>query len=84
MTRESGGFTPTSNFEAAVRAEAKKVVRYFQRYSPEQRTNIGASHRLGHRQRRVIGEAFYCHPAAPNAAFPTRRAAALYALEILA
>ena len=69
-----------NNFEAALKAELKKVVRNFQHYDHEQRANHAASHRLGHRQREAVGETFYTHPAIPSVAFPTRRRAAEAAL----
>ena len=78
--------TPTqervlSNYDAALRAEAKKVVRILCRYSSEQRANHAASFRLGHRQREAIGEYFYTHPDCPGIAFPKRGLAARAALE---
>ena len=48
----------------------------FGQATAEQRANHAASHRLGHRQREAVGEAFYTHPDIPNRAFPSRRAAA--------
>ena len=68
--------TELTNYEAALKAEAKRVLRGFQPYTSEQRANHAASHRLGHRQREAVGEAFYTHPDIPNRAFPSRRAAA--------
>lgn len=70
----------TSNFEIALKAEAKRVVRNWQPYSSDQRANHGASHRLGHRQRTADGHHFYTHPDVPNRAFDTRGAAARAAL----
>lgn len=55
--------------------ETRRVVRHFQRYTPEQRASRAASHRLGHRQRTAVGEYFYTHPDVPGVAFPTRSAA---------
>lgn len=69
-----------TNFEVALRAERKKVIRCFHAYSSEQRANHAASFRLGHRQRVATGEFFYVHPDVPNIAFPTRKAAALAGL----
>lgn len=69
-----------ANFDAAVKAESKKVVRIFQSFTSEQRANHASSHRLGHRQRQAVGEFFYVHPAIPDRAFPTRSAAARAAL----
>ena len=71
---------PASNYDTALKAEAKKVVRCFQPYSSETRANHAASFRLGHRQREAIGEYFYVHPAMPNTAFPTRKMAAVNGL----
>jgi hypothetical protein len=70
-----------NNYEAALRAELKKVVRNFQRFDHEQRANHAASHRLGHRQRERVGEYFYTHPSIPHVAFPTRKRAAMAAME---
>ena len=69
-----------SNFETAIKAERKKVFRCFQPYSSETRANHASSHRLGHRQRESVGEFFYTHPAIPNRAFLTRKAAAIAAV----
>lgn len=72
------------NFEIALKAEAKRVVRNFQPYTSEQRANHAASHRLGYRERQAVGRFFYTHPAIPNRAFDTRRAAAQAALSVSA
>lgn len=72
--------TSQTNYEVALKAEAKKVVRCFQQYTSEQRANHAASHRLGYQQRQSVGEFFYVHPALPNTAFDTRGAAARAAL----
>jgi hypothetical protein len=69
-----------TNFEAALKAEAKKVVRCLQHYTSEQRASHAASFRLGHRQRHAMGEFFYIHPSVPGIAFRTRGAAAHAAL----
>lgn len=74
------GMSGGSNFDAALAAERKRVVRCFNRYSSEQRANHAASFRLGHRQREAVGEFFYTHPDVPGRAFPTRKAAAMAAL----
>jgi hypothetical protein len=71
---------PRTNYEEALKAEAKKVVRNLQRYTSEQRADRAASHRMGHRQRESTGEYFYSHPAIPGIAYPTRTAAAQEAL----
>lgn len=70
-----------SNYEAALAAESKRVIRCFQSYTAEQRADRSASFRLGHKQRRAVGEYYYVHPDCPSRAFSTRKAAALYALE---
>lgn len=61
--------------------ERKRVTRCFQRYTHDQRANHAASHRLGHRQRKAVGEYFYVHPDVPGLAFPTRDRAARAGLE---
>lgn len=80
-TDNGGKAMADTNYEIALKAEAKKVTRCFHAYSPEQRANHAASHRLGHRQRASTGEFFYVHPAFPNTAFSTRGAAARAAVE---
>ena len=67
-----------NNFAAALKAEAKRVVRCWQRYDHEQRSLL-ASANLKYRSRE--GEYFYVHPALPNVAFPTRKRAAEAALD---
>jgi hypothetical protein len=62
--------------DEAVKIEAKRVVRYFQRYTSEQRASLAASHRAGHRQRTSVGSYFYAHPDVPGLAFSTRYRAA--------
>jgi hypothetical protein len=59
-----------------VKAEAKRVVRTFQRYTPEQRANRAASHRLTYAQRTAVGEFFFTHPDLPGRSFDTRHGAA--------
>lgn len=70
----------SSNFDAAYQVERKRVVRCFQKYDHQTRAMHAASHRLGHRQRHTVGEHYYTHPDVPNRAFPTRKDAALAAL----
>ena len=65
-----------TNYQIALKAEAKKVSRCFQAYTSEQRANHAASFRLGYQQRKSVGEFFYVHPAVPGIAFSTRRKAA--------
>lgn len=69
-----------SNYEVALKAEAKKVTRCLQLYDSETRATHAASHRLGFRQRKAVGEYYYMHPDFPNTAFATRGAAARAAL----
>lgn len=64
-----------------VRAEMRRVVRHFQHYTPAQRADRAASHRLGHRQRAAHGEHFYTHPDIPKIAYRTRSDAARAGLE---
>lgn len=69
-----------SNFDVALKAEMKKVVRHFQHFSTDQ---ISLLYSLsGNPCRKALnrGEFFYSHPAIPNIAFPTRSAAARRAL----
>lgn len=70
-----------SNYEVALKSEAKKVIRCFEVFKSDQRANHAASHRLGHRQRQAVGRFYYVHPAIPGIAFDTRGAAARQALE---
>lgn len=65
-----------SNYEIALKAEMKRVVRCYQAYTPEQRSNHDTL-KLGIRQRKTFGEFYYVHPALPDRAFPTRKRAAL-------
>lgn len=65
----------TSNYENALKAEMKRVVRCFQRYTHEQRSNHDTLH-VGIRQRHAVGEFFYVHPDLPKVAFPKRKRAA--------
>lgn len=68
-----------SNYEVALKAEMKRVVRCFQRYTHEQRANHDTLH-VGVRQRKAVGEFFYIHPEVPGKAFPKRGLAAAAAL----
>jgi len=70
----------TTNYEVALNAERKRVIRCFQHYSTEQRANLQASHRQGHRQRHATGKYFYVHPDVPGLGFPSRKSAAEAAL----
>lgn len=72
-----------NNYEAALKAEMKKVTRVFQRYTPRQRATLAASTcNVGHRKRLAVGEYFYTHPLIPNTAFEKRKQAAEAALEV--
>lgn len=68
-----------SNYEVALKDEMKRVVRCFQSYTHEQRSNLDTLH-VGIRQRRATGEFYYVHPDVPGKAFPKRGLAAAYAL----
>lgn len=70
----------SSNYEAAVKAERAKVVRCFHRYDTDSIALRRASFRMGRVQRDQMGEYFFTHPAFPNVAFPTRKAAVNAAL----
>jgi len=61
---------------SVVNVEARRVVRYFQKFTAEQRADRAASRRLGRQQRREVGSFFYTHPDVPGRAFDTRRQAA--------
>jgi hypothetical protein len=62
-----------SNYEAALKAEAKLVVRCWQRHTWEQWA-VQASASLKYRA--PEGCFYYVHPALPNKAFPKRKLAA--------
>jgi hypothetical protein len=78
MTRRA---TP-SNFDAALKAEMKNVIRHFQRLDSDQISLLYS--RPGNPCRKALdrGEFFYSHPAVPGIAFQTRSAAARHALRI--
>lgn len=69
-----------SNYDTALKAEAKKVVRCWTAFTPEQRASNAANHRMHHQQRRSFGEFYYVHPGVPGVAFPKRFDAARAAL----
>lgn len=69
-----------TNYETALKAEMKRVVRHFQPYTHEQRADLAASFRLGYRQRQSTGHHFYTHPDIPGRAFDRRKQAAEAAL----
>lgn len=69
-----------NNFETALRAEASRVARNFQHYDTNQMALLQSSQ--GHRTAIANrGEFFYTHPAVPDRAFPSRKAAARAAME---
>ena len=66
-----------SNFDLALKAEAKRVIRCWQRYDHEQRSLL-ASANLKYRSGE--GEFYYVHPDVPGKAFHKRKLAAEAAL----
>jgi 3'-phosphoadenosine 5'-phosphosulfate sulfotransferase (PAPS reductase)/FAD synthetase len=62
-------------------AEAKRAVRQMQRFTAEQRADRAASHRMGHQQRRAVGDMFYTHPDVSGLAFDSPARAARAALD---
>jgi hypothetical protein len=66
-----------SNYEVALKAEAKRVIRCWQKYDHEQRSLL-ASANLKYSS--PWGEFYYVHPDVPGVAFPTRGRAASAAL----
>ena len=66
-----------NNFDIALSAEAKRVIRCWQSYTWEQRASLAAAN-LKYRSRE--GEFYYVHPDVPGKAFPKRRMAAEAAL----
>ena len=72
------------NFEAALEAERKRVVRRFHQFSTNEVAWLLS--KPGRPSRKAIagGEFFYAHPAVPNALFRSRDAAAQAAVEITA
>lgn len=80
----SGAVTPAGNHDTMLKAEMKRVIRCFQGYTPEQRSNMRAFLTLGYKKRHSVGEFYYVHPALPNRAFPRRKAAAKAALAVAA
>lgn len=71
-----------TNYEAALKAEAKKVVRVFQRYTVDQIVTLYSKPGRPCRKALDRGEFFYIHPAIPGIAFRTRGQAAERALTI--
>lgn len=52
-------------------SQAYKPIRYFQRYTSEQRADRAASFRLGPVQRERVGEYGYVHPLRPDRVYPS-------------
>lgn len=69
-----------SNLDAAVKAEAKRCVKGFHKYTSEQRATHAASNRLGYQKRVSVGEVFWTHPDLPGVCYPTRKEAATAAV----
>lgn len=69
----------TSNYDIALKAEMKRVVRHWQSYSTESRT-IMASASLKYRS--PAGKYFYVHPTLPKVAFQKRKLAAEAAMTL--
>jgi hypothetical protein len=65
-----------SNYEIALKAEMRRVIRCFQGYDHEQRANMSAFLTLGYKKRHSVGEFYYVHPDLPGSAFPRRKMAA--------
>ncbi len=70
-----------SNYETALKAEMKRVVRCFQHYNHNQRADLMSSRRMGLRQREATGRFFYVHPDVPGLAFNRRSDAAAHAMD---
>lgn len=71
-----------SNFDLALKAEMKNVVRHFQRFDTDQIALLYS--KPGNPCRKALdrGEFFYSHPSMPGIAFATRSAAARRALSV--
>jgi len=71
---------PLSNYDVALKAEAKKVVRLFHHYDTDQISLLFS--RKGNPSVDALnrGVFFYAHPDLPNVAFPKRYDAARAAL----
>lgn len=70
-----------SNYEITIKDEMRKVIRCLEKYDHHTCANKLASNRQGYIQRRAMGEFYYVHPAIPDRAFPSRKIAAITALE---
>jgi hypothetical protein len=68
-----------SNYETALKAERRKVVRCFNHYTTDQMANLAWNSR-GRLRRHATGEFYYTHPDVPGIIFRTRGQAAEYAL----
>lgn len=73
----------TSNFETALKAEMKKVVRQFQHFTTDQMSLL-LSTRNNRTKCANRGEFFYTHPNVPGICFRSRSHAAEYAMRITA
>lgn len=70
-----------SNYDTALRAEAKKVTRCFHHYDTDQNALLGARHQTRNSVKALNrGEFFYVHPDIPGIAFSKRFIAAAEAL----
>jgi hypothetical protein len=68
-----------SNYETALRSEAKRVIRVFRAFTVPERCNLGWGRR-GRRERHADGQFFYAHPDVPHVGFHSRSDAARAAL----
>lgn len=71
---------PLSNYDAALKAEAKKVVRIFHHYDTNQISLLLSRRGKPSRDALNRGVFFYTHPDLPNVGFTTRNDAAHAAL----
>jgi hypothetical protein len=69
-----------TNYEIALKAEMKKVVRHFHHFTVDQISLLYS--KVGNPCRKALdgGEFFYSHPEVPGIAFKTRSQAARYAM----
>lgn len=72
--------TSPTNYEVALKAEMKNVIRHFHHFTTDQISLLYS--KVGNPCRKALdrGEFFYSHPRVPGIAFSTRSAAARYAL----
>ena len=69
-----------SDMGTELAGEMRRVVRHFQRFTPELRAARAASHLTSARSKRAVGEYFYTHPECPGRAFLRRSDAARAAI----